>query len=140
MAEHFWQVQTQPESTGLILLDAQGDVVQTNLKGQECLALFAEARGGKSMTRLGRWPIQELVGVSATLGGERRHEIAFVGLSGQVFELVVQPVVFGYQINGWLLIVREVAQGEEKPPLGEPPVQSTVFHWPPASPLTSNLP
>jgi hypothetical protein len=141
MVKHLWQVQIQQlDGTGLILLDAQGRVLQTNLKGQECLTLFTEARLGQPLPQLGQWPLQELLGIPFTLGVEMCHEIVLTKLPGQLFEVGVQPVFVGYQNEGWLLRVREVAQGEELPSFCAPPVRSSVFHWPPASPLTSNLP
>jgi hypothetical protein len=131
---------SQADCIGLILLDAQHCVLQTALKGQEYLALLADARLGEPMTHLGKWPLLELIRASTSPGGKMHPELRLRGLTGQVFEVVVQPVVVLGQIDGWVLMVCEVAQGEEIPSLCAPPAQSMVFHWPPASPLTSNLP
>ena len=131
---------SQADCTGLILLDARRCVLQTALKGQEYLALLADTRVGEPLTHLGKWSLSELITVSTSSGRKMHPALMLTGLTGQVFEVMAQPVVVKDEIDGWVLMVCEVTQGGEIPSLCPPPARSVVFQWPPASPLTSNLP
>jgi hypothetical protein len=54
MLEHQWpMLPEQRDGEGLIWLDVEAYIRQTNLKGQEYLALLAEVSVGDALTHLG---------------------------------------------------------------------------------------
>ena len=67
MLERQWLALTQQHSSdGLIWLDAEGYIKQTDLKGQAYLALLAEVSVGDALTHLGEHSLQELLLLPAT--------------------------------------------------------------------------
>ena len=141
MLEHQWpRLVEQHDSDGLLWLDIGGHIKQTNLKGQEYLALLAEASVTEALTHLGEHSLQELMAIPATPGMEMCHEVVLVGPPCQIFEVVIQPMLAGAQFEGWLLYIREVAKEWQEQKFLEPQERPTlVVHWPPVSPATSNL-
>jgi hypothetical protein len=126
---------------GLILLDTEGYVVQTSLKGQEYLALLAGVGVGESLTYLGERSLQELTALPSTPKMEICHEVVLAGQPCQAFTVVIQPVLTEAQFKGWTLVIREVNQEQLEQALLESQERpALIVHWPPASPLTSNLP
>jgi hypothetical protein len=141
MLEHQWpRLVEQHDGDGLLWLDAEGYIKQTNLKGQEYLTLLAEASVGDALTHLGEHSLRELVTLPATPQVEMCHEVVLVGPPCQVFEVVIQPVLTGAQFEGWILYIREVPKERQEQKFLEPQGRPTlVVHWPPVSPATSNL-
>jgi hypothetical protein len=69
------------------------------------------------------------------------HEVVIAGLPGQAFAVVIQPVLTEAQFKGWILVIRQISQEQPAQALLESQERpALIVHWPPASPLTSNLP
>lgn len=142
MLECQWSALTQQHnSNGLIWLDAEGYVRRTNLKGQEYLALLTKAGIDDTLTHLGEHPLQELLALPSTPKMELCHKVVLAGPPCQAFAVVIQPVLTGAQFKGWMLVIREISQGQPEQALLESQERPVlIVHWPPASPLTSSLP
>lgn len=123
---------------GLILLDREGQVVQTNLKGQVCLPLLGET--GKSITHVGGHSLQELQDLSPRPGETTCCDFVQGWPPYHTLEVTVQPVAAGNQVEGWALIVHEILEEETGYPPIEPSIPLAIVHWPPISPVTANKP
>jgi hypothetical protein len=134
MLEKQWSVLAQQhQSDGLIWLDSEGDVIQTNPKGQKYLALLADADDGASPTHLGDRPLQELLALPTTPEVQLSHEVNLVGPHCQKFEVVSRPMLAGSRFEGWVLVIRAIPpEGQERPVL--------IVHWPPVLLANSNMP
>jgi hypothetical protein len=142
MLEGQWSALLQQhDNDGLIWLDAEEHVRQANLKGQEYLALLAQASVGDALTHLGERSFQELIAlIPSPPTVEMYHEVVLAGSVYQVFEVVIQSVLTGARFEGWILVIRQVNQGQPEQTLLESQERPTLIaHWPPVSPLTSNL-
>jgi hypothetical protein len=112
-----------------------------SLKGQEYLAQLAGVGVGERLTHLGQRSLQELMALPSTPKMELCHEVVIAGLPGQAFAVVIQPVLTEAQFKGWILVIRQISQEQPAQALLESQERpALIVHWPPASPLTSNLP
>jgi hypothetical protein len=95
-----------PDHEGFILLDAEGYVVATSLKGREYLALLAGVGVGERLTHLGQRSLQELMALPSTSEMELCHEVVLTEPPSQAFAVIIQPVLTEAQFKGWILVIR----------------------------------
>jgi PAS domain S-box-containing protein len=95
-------VDTVPE--GMLLVDAEGEVLLTNPVAEDALAVLAGAEVGSTLTQLGNRPLVELL---ARPPEGLWHEVA---TDGRNFEVVARPLETGPSSGGWVLVIRDVTQ------------------------------
>jgi len=101
---------TVPE--GVILLNAEGRVLQANPTAEEELTVLAGADVGDVITRLGDRPLEELLTSPPTKG--LWHEVEAETPSGRrTFEIIGQPVEKGSAPEHWVLVVSDVTRERE---------------------------
>ncbi|MDY6876274.1 MAG: response regulator [Chloroflexota bacterium] len=101
-------VDTVPE--GVLLLDADGQVVLTNPLGRKDLLALANASVGDTLTHLGKRPLAELL-IPPYQGFW--HEVALGDPSPRVFEIIAQPIETGPTPGGWVMVIRDMTQERE---------------------------
>jgi two-component system cell cycle sensor histidine kinase/response regulator CckA len=105
-AQHVQQiVDTVPE--GVLLLDAERQVVLANPLGEKDLVTLAQAKVGDTLTHLGDRPLDELL-TSPPKG--LWHEVATADKS---FQILARSIEAGSVPRGWLLVIRDVTQQRE---------------------------
>lgn len=112
-AEQIAQIMdTVPE--GVLLLDADGQVLLANPAGVRDLTVLAGAAVGERLTRLGDLPLAELF-AAAERGGPW-HQIQ---TGRRIFEAIAQPIVTGEPGAGnpvagqWVLVINDVTQARD---------------------------
>jgi hypothetical protein len=104
-----------PDHEGFILLDAEGYVVATSLKGQECLVFLAGIGVGERLTHLGQRSLQELIALLSTSKMEQCLEVVLTEPHGQEFAVIIQPVLTE-EFKGWILVIRRSTKGSRNRP------------------------
>jgi signal transduction histidine kinase/ActR/RegA family two-component response regulator len=97
---------TVPE--GVLLLDAAGQVILANPVAERNLAVLADAQVGDVLTRLGDRPLAELLTSPLTKG--LWHEVK---ADGRTFEIIARPVEGAPELQGWVLVIRDVTRERE---------------------------
>ncbi len=95
-------IDTIPE--GVLLLDANGQVVLTNPVAEQHLDTLSNAQVGDTITHLGDRPLTELL-TSPPKG--LWHEIA---MDDKVFELIARPMENGPEPEDWVLVINDVTR------------------------------
>ena len=101
-------VDTVPE--GVLLLDADGQVVLANPLGRKDLVALANASVGDTLTHLGGRPLAELL--TSPYHGFW-HEVALEGPPPRVFEIIAKPIETGPSSDGWVLVIRDMTRERE---------------------------
>ncbi|MEE9616784.1 MAG: GAF domain-containing protein, partial [Anaerolineae bacterium] len=125
-------IDTVPE--GVLLLDADGQVILANPVGEKDLAVLAGDSVGDTLTHLGDRPLAELL-TSPPKG--LWHEVATAGPSPRTFEIIARCIETGptpsgacpatastrggepvegacpEPVEGWVLVIRDVTQERE---------------------------
>ncbi|MEA3397391.1 MAG: PAS domain S-box protein, partial [Chloroflexota bacterium] len=97
---------TVPE--GVLLLDAEGQVLLANPVAEGELAVLAAAQVGDVLTRLGDRPLAELLTSPPTKG--LWHEVQ---ADDRTFEIIAQPMENVPEPENWVLVIRNVTQERE---------------------------
>ncbi len=92
---------------GVLLLDAEGRVLQANPTAQGDLAALARANVGDVLTRLGNRPLAALL---APPPKGLWHEVR---AGGRIFEAIARPVENGPQPEHWVLVINDVTRERE---------------------------
>ncbi|HEX3034506.1 MAG TPA: ATP-binding protein, partial [Thermodesulfobacteriota bacterium] len=95
-------------SDGIILIDAGKLIVLANPTGREYLRLLADVGIGDVLTHLGEQPFDKLL--EPPPEGTIYHELILEGVSQRIFEVTPQPMQTESQINGWVLLIRDVTK------------------------------
>jgi len=98
-------IDTMPE--GVLLLDADEQVILANPVAEKDLITLAGAEGGNTLTRLGDRPLAELL-TSPPKG--MWHEVA---TDDRKFEVIARPLETGPTSGGWVLVIRDVTRERE---------------------------
>ena len=92
---------------GVLLLDAQGMVLQANPMAQDYLPPLAGVDFGQQVHRLGGRPLSELL-TSPPKG--LWHELMIDGDPPQFFEMIARPIETGPTPGGWVVVMRDVTR------------------------------
>jgi two-component system, cell cycle sensor histidine kinase and response regulator CckA len=105
-----WQLESILETvpTGVLLLDANGIVLQANSHAEESLLLLAGVKVGEKLTGLGNKTLAELLTLPSTKG--LFHEVK---TSQQIYEVIAHPVKTGSASGYWVLVVADVTRERE---------------------------
>jgi PAS domain S-box-containing protein len=95
-------VDTVPE--GVLLLDAEGQVILANPQAKTDLATLADAKVGDVLTHIGGRPVAEFL-TSPPKG--LWHEVA---RGDRHFETIARPLETETQSQAWVLVIRDVTQ------------------------------
>jgi two-component system cell cycle sensor histidine kinase/response regulator CckA len=98
-------IDTVPE--GVLLMDADGQVVLANPAAEIDLAVLGGAEVGDTITRLGNRSLPELL-TSPPKG--LWHEVAS---DDRVFEVIARPMENGPEPEDWVLVINDVTQERE---------------------------
>ncbi|MBN2392797.1 MAG: PAS domain S-box protein, partial [Anaerolineae bacterium] len=93
---------------GVLLLDAEWQVMQANPVAEKHLAMLADAKVGDSITRLGDRRLTELLTSPPAKG--LWHEVK---ADGRAFEVIARPVEIGLQPEHWVLVINDVTRERE---------------------------
>jgi signal transduction histidine kinase/ActR/RegA family two-component response regulator len=96
---------TVPE--GVLLLDADQQVVLANALGRKDLAALADVQVGDSLIHLAGRPLTELL-TSPPKG--MWHEVT---MDGRSFQVIARPFEGGLTPGGWVLVIRDVTRQRE---------------------------
>jgi PAS domain S-box-containing protein len=99
-------INTVPE--GVLLLDADQQILLTNPVAEKLLPTLAGADLGDRLSQLGDRPIGELLNSPPTEGLWHRVEN-----NGEVFEVISRPVYNQSQPENWVLVIRDVTRERE---------------------------
>lgn len=94
--------------TGVLLLDARGQILQANPVAEEDLSTLAGVRVGEILTHLGDRSLAELLTSPPTRG--LWHEVK---VDGHIFEVIARPVEQGAEPGHWVLVLNEVTRERE---------------------------
>lgn len=98
-------IDTVPE--GVLLLGVDGQVVLANPAAEKALSVLADAKEGDILTHLGDSPLAELL----TPPPEGLwHNVTSIGWS---YEVIAHSLEAGYNLDGWVLVMRDVTQERE---------------------------
>ncbi|HDP89553.1 MAG TPA: PAS domain S-box protein, partial [Thioalkalivibrio sp.] len=97
-------INTVPE--GVLLLDAEYQVVLANPVAVYALQVLADAAVGSRLTHLGHRPLEELL-TSPPEGKGLWHEVT---TEAHTFEVIARPVETGPTPGGWVLVLRDVTR------------------------------
>ncbi len=95
-------------SDGIITLDAGGRIILANPKAKAYLTELTGAGIGDVLTHLGQKPIQEFLGPPPK--GEFHREVILEGSPRRVFEVITQSIETGPQVDGCVLVIRDVTE------------------------------
>ncbi len=104
-------VDTMPE--GVLLLDADAQVILANPVAGKDLLVLADARIGDTLTRLGDRPLAELL-TSPPKG--LWHEVTTGSVGDRAerrFEIIARPLETGPMPESWVLVIRDVTRERE---------------------------
>jgi PAS domain S-box-containing protein len=105
-ANHTQQIiDTVPE--GMVLLGGDQKVVSANRLGREYLGLLSDADVGDTLVQFGGTEFSSLLNPPQDQAWQE------VSQGGEIFEIVVEPMVSGDQPFGWVMVIREVTQERE---------------------------
>ena len=108
--EQAWQVEqilaTVP--AGVLLLDAEWQVMQANPVAEKHLVMLADAKVGDALSRLGDRPLAELLTSPPAKG--LWHEVK---ADRRTFEAIARPVETGPQPEHWVLVINDVTRERE---------------------------
>jgi PAS domain S-box-containing protein len=93
---------------GVMLLDAEGHVLQTNPTAAEALGVLVGDDVGPRLTHLGDRPLAEWLTPPSTDG--LWHEIK---AQGRTFEAIARPVEHDFEPEHWVLVVNDVTRERE---------------------------
>ncbi len=93
---------TVPE--GVLLLDAQGQVILTNPMAEEHLLALADAQVGDTLTHLGDCALPELL---APPPDGLWHDVP---ANDRSFEIIARPLEARHRPEGWVLVARDVTR------------------------------
>ena len=94
--------------TGVLLLDAQGTILQANPVAERDLAALAGVTIGDTLVHLGDRPLFDLLDSPRTKG--MWHEIK---ADKRTFEIISRPVDNGVDPEQWVLVINEVTRERE---------------------------
>lgn len=97
---------TVPE--GVLLLDSERRVVQTNPVAEKDLTILAGVKAGDILTHLGDRSLAELLTSPPTRG--LWHEVK---ADQRVFEVIARPMENGLEPEHWVLVINDVTQARE---------------------------
>lgn len=97
---------TVPE--GVLMVDAEGRVLQANPTAKRDLAMLAGVQVGETLTRLGDRPLAELLTSPPTRG--LWHEVR---ADDHIFEVIARPVENGPKPEHWVLVLNDVTRERE---------------------------
>lgn len=89
---------------GILLLDAEGRILQANPAAERHLRALTDAGIGDVLTHLGGQPLTALL--STPVVEELHHEVRS---QDRIFEISARPVVVDSGLHGWVLVIREVS-------------------------------
>ena len=92
---------------GVLLLDADGQVILANPVAEKDLAILAGARIGDTLTHLGDRSLAELL-TPPPKG--LWHEVV---IAGRRFEVIARLLEAGLEPEGWVLVIRDVTRERE---------------------------
>ncbi len=93
---------------GVLLLDAEAQILQANATAEKDLPLLAGVAVGDTLTRLGNQTLTELLTSPPTKG--LWHEIK---ADKRTFEVIAHPAETGSEPGQWVLVVNDVTQEQE---------------------------
>ncbi len=93
---------------GVLLLDAEGRILQANPTAEGDLAVLARVNVGEVLTGLGDRPLAELLTSPPTKG--LWHEVE---AGNRTFEAIARPVESGPEPEHWVLVINDVTQVRE---------------------------
>ena len=93
---------TVPE--GVVFLGQDYHIQLTNEAGALYLSILADAKMGEPLTTLGEHPLTEFVKAERNVTW---HEVSFQD-GKYIFEVATRPMQVNSQVEGWVLILREV--------------------------------
>lgn len=96
---------TVPE--GIILLDTAYQIKLANPAALTYLGLLAETGQKTALTHLGGQPLADIL---SSAKRQPSYELATEGRPPRVFELTAQPTDPGSEIEGWVLVLRDVTE------------------------------
>ncbi len=95
---------------GVVLLDAERNVVLANPRGEEYLNLLSPYWTERALDTLGDRTVDELL---EPLPPGHSHEVCLTEPHRRVFEILVQPITEGPQTGGHILLMRDVTVERE---------------------------
>lgn len=95
---------TVPE--GVIFLDSENRIQLINEAGEQCLEPLAKTTLGEPLTHLGARPLSEIFQTARTMAWQ---EIS-INDGQRIFEVAARPMQGDTQIEGWVLVLREITQ------------------------------
>ncbi|MBN1874844.1 MAG: response regulator [Anaerolineae bacterium] len=98
-------IDTVPE--GVVLLDANAQVVSANPMAVSDLQVLANAKVGDTLTRLGEKPLTDIL-TSPPKG--LWHEM---NIEHRVFQIIARSIEIGPTLEGWVLVIRDVTRQRE---------------------------
>lgn len=93
---------------GVLLLDAEAQILQANATAEKDLPLLTEVAVGETLTHLGNQTLTELL-TSPPIKGVW-HEIK---AGKRTFEVIAHPVETGSEPGQWVLVINDVTQEQE---------------------------
>jgi two-component system, cell cycle sensor histidine kinase and response regulator CckA len=99
-------IDTVPE--GVLLLDANGQVILANPVAEDVLAVLADAKVGDVLTNAGDRPLAELLTSPPTKG--LWHEVT---ADNQTFEVIARPMADDPEPEKWVMVIRDVTRERE---------------------------
>jgi PAS domain S-box-containing protein len=96
---------------GVLLLDAEGRIVEANPVAKRALTLLADVETGDILTHLGDHTLSELLTSPPTRG--LWHEVKAEASPGRTFEVIAKPVANGPDPEQWVLVINEVTRERE---------------------------
>ncbi len=94
--------------SGVLLLDARGQILRTNPVAQAHLAVLTGSAAPVTLSHLGDRPLSALLTSPPTKG--LWHEIQ---AAGKVFEVLARPVKNGPEPEQWVLVINDVTRERE---------------------------
>ncbi len=101
-------IDTVPE--GVVLLDAECQIILVNPVAETLLPLLGEFEGDNALVSLGQHPLEAFL-TSPPKG--LWHELELPGPPPRFFEVIARPITGGPSAGGWVLVMREVTREHE---------------------------
>jgi PAS domain S-box-containing protein len=93
---------------GVLLLNAEGEILRANPTAEEALAVLTGAEVGGVLTQLGQRPLAEFL--TSSPPEDLWHEIK---RPGHTFEVIARPVDRDSEPGHWVLVIRDVTRERE---------------------------